>query len=343
MFNQKTRYQYLSVITLVVIFILGIYTKDFWIDRVHHTTTGAALGKIKFKKAVIDSLVQIGDENRFLITGDWLDESYTFVGYSKDIDNRRTPIIIKDTQFSNPLSVKGKSVTVGLSDHYAYLSDKNHKPLSLTETFIRQDITVRYSVIILLLCVLLFWFFYFNSTSSSVTAQLYTMVKYITVPAGIFTMIISIFMLISWFNCFRGSEKYRADNGYKKYEMLVDSFNTGRVSYTTWKRSASPSSTFLGYSGDAYASKLRHYKIKIDVDEIMLLTDTLKKPIASHYIVWYNNKTQHAFMAGYMEQNNLPKLSNKLYSHLFSKIMILFYIGIAMYGIGFLVLKTKDR
>ena len=270
MFNQKTRYQYLSVITLVVIFILGIYTKDFWIDRVHHTTTGAALGKIKFKKAVIDSLVQIGDENRFLITGDWLDESYTFVGYSKDIDNRRTPIIIKDTQFSNPLSVKGKSVTVGLSDHYAYLSDKNHKPLSLTETFIRQDITVRYSVIILLLCVLLFWFFYFNSTSSSVTAQLiilllcvllfwffyfnstsssvtaqlYTMVKYITVPAGIFTMIISIFMLISWFNCFRGSEKYRADNGYKKYEMLVDSFNTGRVSHTTWKRSASPSSTF---------------------------------------------------------------------------------------------------
>jgi hypothetical protein len=339
MSNHNNRNTYLSLIMLVIVLISGIYTKDFWIDSYRKVTTGEALGKIQYKEALMDSLTQIGEENRFLITGDCLDESYSFVGYSKDINNHQTPILINDALFLNPLTVKGKSLTVGFSEDYAFLSDKNHPGLSFSENFIQQNITVKIVIVILLMCLLLF--FYVTATSCSATTLLYTTIKYITVPAGVFTMIISIFMLLSWFNCFKGSEKYSAANDYQKHEILVDSFNTGKVYHTTWQRSANPRTSFLGYSGDAYSSELG-YTIKIDVDEIRLMTDTLGKPVASNYIVWYNDKTQHAFIASYMEQIKIPKLVNKLYNHLFSKIMILFYIGIAIYGVGFIVLKTKN-
>lgn len=332
-------YQYSIVITLLIMFISVIYTRDFWTNSYNSVKIGEATRKLNFQKVSIDTLIQVGEENRFLVTGDIFDKSYTFFGYSNSINNGITPIIINDTIFHTPLIAKGKLIDVRYSENYAFAVNENYRPQTLNKIFLMSPLGKQFAIILCLICVPVFLFFYLNIENNTLITLFFTLIKYITASAAVFSLIIFFVMVFSWIGCFQNGEKYNLVSEYEKYNILIDRFNTGRIYHTTWKKGADGARTFMGYGGDAYASDLNNFKTPIDVNEIMLLTDTLKKPVPAYYTIWYNKKTQNAFIANYMEINSIPSLGMKLYNHLFSEIMIIFYIGIFVCFTGHTILK----
>ena len=323
---------FLCVLIVFLTVILGVITHDFWQDWYGNLHTYEEYNDVKYAKVKIDSMVQVGDENRFLLTGDLLNHSYKYVGYSKSINNATTPIIIQDSIFYNSLIIKNKECIVGYSQSHAFVIKDFHKPLSLKQSFIDQSGNQQMAIIAIFLCIILF--IYLCTTVSTFTPYrlLFILNSSVLFVSLAIALVFLFVMSFSWYNCFKESDKYNNCNKYVKYNIEIDSFNVKEHWEETKDiRSSGQRIYFKGYVGSCYAKELDNYKTKIDVDDIMFLTDTLRKPLKCTYVVWFSKDLKKAFVANYLEQNKVNSLSDKLRIHLFSGIVVMCLIPLFIF------------